>query len=259
MFAHTFTRDMCRVVSTHAPFLARAEAVSRFLFDFGFCERKQGSICMHDPAKMDAVFAAFDLERARSRALHLNHAVLQSAPARGAFCRGAFLAGGFAATPDRKYRVELLTPRRYLTGELLPLLREDGFEPSLSLRGSVYAMMFASSEGTEDFLTYIGAPVAALELMNTKAEKELRNSVNRRVNCESGNIARSAAAAARQLPMFERLLAEGALPPPLRETAAARVARGEDTLSELARYLGIGRSALQHRLRKLEEMYAALR
>ena len=118
---------------------------------------------------------------------------------------------------------------------------------------------FKSGDQIEDFLTLMGAPLSAMALMNTRAEKELRNGVNRRVNCEAANLDKAVEAAQEQLEAIRRLYELGRveeLPPRLKETIILREAFPELTLSELAEEFDppITKSCLNHRLRKLVEL-----
>ena len=122
-------------------------------------------------------------------------------------------------------------------------------------------MLFRSkqSEYIEDFLTAIGAPVAAMDVMTAKLEKDLRGSVNRRVNCDAANLDKVVEAAQGQLEAIRRLERSGrleTLPDKLQEAARLRAAHPEDTLSQLAEQCSppVTKSALNHRLRKLVEL-----
>jgi len=188
--------------------------------------------------------------------LHINNAVLEELCCQQAFWRGAFCAGGTVREPETKYRLEIVTPHRALARELVALMRESGFDPSLGERSGSQVLAFKTSEHIEDFLALIGAPVAAMAVMQAKVEKEIRNSVNRRVNCDTANLDKQLAAAERLKDIIARLENNGkmeALPYVLQDTARARVLYPEDSLIQLAERLNISKSCLNHRLRKLTE------
>ena len=110
----------------------------------------------------------------------------------------------------------------------------------------------------EDFLTRIGAPHAAMALMEAKVEKNLRNTINRQVNCETANLVKTADAAARQIAAIRAVLdtrGEEAFPENLRETVHLRLAYPTDTLAELAQRFDppISKPGLSHRLKKITE------
>ena len=146
-----------------------------------------------------------------------------------------------------------------MSRELTTLLLELGYSPKETTRKSNYITYFKQSEAIEDLLTAIGAPVSAMELMNTKAEKLLRNGVNRRVNCEAANVDKTVDAAVAQRQAIHRLRAAGAweeLSPKLQEAALLREANPELSLAQLAQLCQppVTKSSLSHRLRKLIQM-----
>ena len=157
--------------------------------------------------------------------------MLEEEHCRLAFFRGAFLAGGSVTDPAKRYHLELSTPHLSVSRELRSLLLEAGFTPKETTRKGNSVTYFKQSEAIEDFLTAIGAPLAAMEIMNAKAEKDLRGSVNRRVNCDAAEE----------------------LPDKLKEAVDLRVAHPEFTLTQLAELCNppVSKSAFNHRLRKL--------
>ena len=139
------------------------------------------------------------------------------------------------------------------------LLLEAGFTPKETTRKGNSVTYFKQSEAIEDFLTAIGAPLAAMEIMNAKAEKDLRGSVNRRVNCDAANLDKAVDAAQVQLEAIATLEERGLLeelPDKLKEAVDLRVAHPEFTLTQLAELCNppVSKSAFNHRLRKLVEL-----
>ena len=142
---------------------------------------------------------------------------------------------------------------------MLALMREMGLEPKAAQRKGNSVVYFKQSDRIEDLLTSIGAPLSAMEVMNAKLEKDLRGSVNRRVNCDAANLDKAVEAAQVQLEAIRSLEQSGqleGLPDKLRETARLRLEHPEDTLAELAALCDppATKSALNHRLRKLVEL-----
>lgn len=155
---------------------------------------------------------------------HINFCMLEENHCRLAFLRGAFLAGGSVTDPQKGYHLELATTHLRVSRELNTLLMELGYAPKETTRKSNYITYFKQSEAIEDLLTAVGAPVSAMELMNTKAEKLLRNGVNRRVNCEAANVDKTVDAALEQRRAIQILRQAGAwedLSPKLQEAAPA--------------------------------------
>ena len=138
-------------------------------------------------------------------------------------------------------------------------MRELDQEARAAQRKGNAVIYFKQSEKIEDFLTCIGAPIASMQVMNAKLERDLRGKVNRRVNCDAANLDKAVEAAMVQVEAIRRLDAVGTLitlPDKLREAAALRLAHPEDTLAQLAERCDppITKSALNHRLRKLIEL-----
>lgn len=161
--------------------------------------------------------------------------------------------------PAKRYHLELETSHSQASRELQALLTDMGRQPRQVARGGYQVTYFKSSDQIEDLLTVMGAPVSAMEVMNARAEKELRNGVNRRVNCESANLDKAVDAAGGQLEAIRRLYELGRvedLTPQLKETIILRETYPELTLAQLAEEFDppVTKSCLNHRLRKLVEL-----
>ena len=212
-----------------------------------------------DKGKIHRIIDAFGFDSRQSPVLHINFGLLEEECCRAAFLRGAFLAGGSVTEPAKGYHLELATSHAQASRELLALLTDMGRQPRHALRNSSQVIYFKNSEQIEELLTLMGAPVSAMELMNAKAEKELRNGVNRRVNCEAANLDKAVDAAQEQLEAIRRLYeldrVEG-LNAALKETIVLRETYPELTLSQLAEEFEppITKSCLNHRMRKLMEL-----
>ena len=212
-----------------------------------------------DRDKLSALWAVYGHDPAEDLAHHINFAVLEEDHCRAAFLRGTFLAGGSVTDPTKRYHLELATSHRSVSRELHALLLEMGFSPKESSRKSNAITYFKQSNAIEDFLTAMGAPLAAMELMNAKAEKDLRGSINRRVNCDAANLDKAVDAAQGQIEAIYKLEERGMLadlPDKLKEAVDLRMAHPELTLSQLAELCDppVSKSAFNHRLRKLMEL-----
>jgi DNA-binding protein WhiA len=264
LLGSAFRTDGLRIVTSHGAFAARLPNL--FAAAFGFTPEappspagagKMWVFSETEPERVRAVRAVYGYGETPSVALHLNNAVLESECCLAAFWRGAFCSGGTVTDPMKKYLLEIVTPRRVLARELSALLRESGLEVAPVTRGGVQALALNLSEAIEDFLTLCGAPVCAMEMMEAKVEKGLRNSVNRRVNCDTANLDKTLAAAERLRGVIGRLAVSGTLetlPLPMRSAALARQEHPEDSLAQLAERLGVSKSCLNHRFRKLMSM-----
>lgn len=264
LYANRFDQTQIRIVTESEDLAARLPALFRRAFHISFdrlpelAAGKQ-TFAITAPDKLSILFAAFGYGPERSVAHHINFGVLEEDHCRIAFFRGAFLAGGSVTDPAKGYHLELTTSHASVNRELLTLLRETGFAPKSAQRGANHMTYFKQSEAIADFLTAVGAPLAAMELMNAKAEKDLRGGVNRRVNCDAHNLDKAVDAAQEQLQAIRRVLQYQSLeelPPKLAEAARLRLDNPDLTLSELAALCDppITKSSLSYRLKKLSEL-----
>ena len=265
-FGHTFSYSQIRIVTENSALRHRLPALFQNAFGFGFdqivlpkSENAKNIFIIEDKQKIDGIFGAYGYALKNTVALHLNFAELEDELCRAAFLRGAFFTGGSVTDPEKKYHLELVTPHYYLCREVVSLLLDMDFQPKQTTRKSNYVIYFKASEQIEDFLTVIGAPLAAISLMNTKVEKDFRNRINRKVNCETANLGKTVAASQDQITAIRAIEQAGAidaLSAQLRETAKLRLSNPEATLSELAAMHKepLGKSGLNHRLRKLVEI-----
>lgn len=265
LYASTFSAGEVRIVTENDEFAARLPRLFQKAFGVKFDElpgeHKGGKLVLRitREEKLDAIWRALGYDRRAHFALHLNFALLEEECYRASFLRGAFLAGGSVTDPQKRYHLELATSHVQAGREVEALLRDMGFEPKNVMRQSNLITYFKSSEHIADLLTLIGAPGRALEIVSAKIEKEMRNTVNRRVNCDAANLDKTVTAAYEQVEAFTRLTESGAineLPVKLQEVAVARLLQPELTLSELAATFDppLTKSCLNHRIRKLMEI-----
>jgi DNA-binding protein WhiA len=161
--------------------------------------------------------------------------------------------------PEKGYHLEFITSHFSVSRELTALFLDMGFFPKAATRKSNYGTYFKQSEYIEDLLTTIGAPLAAMEVMNAKVEKNLRGSINRKVNCDAANLDKTVDAAQEQIAAIRALKLSSrldGLSDKLREAARLRMEHPELTLSQLAELCDppVTKSCLNHRLRKLVEL-----
>lgn len=264
LFCGTFHPRQARIVTECGALKERLPLLFRKAFKTAFDQTPEpgegkGAFLIEEPAKLKVIFETFDLERDASVSLHINLAQLEEDHCRAAFLRGAFLAGGSVTDPMKGYHLELVTSHYHVGRELPALLREAGFEPKEAERKGSRVVYFKQSDHIEDFLTYLGAPVSAMAVMNAKLERDLQGRVNRQVNCDSANLDKTVAAAREQLAAIGRLEESGRLdflPDKLREAARLRVEHPELNLGQLGALCepGVSKSAFNHRMRKLMEL-----
>lgn len=262
LYCNTFSAGEIRIVTESEALAQRLPQLFKKAFKLTFDRLPEGEgkriFSITDPEKLNTIQHTFGGEAA-ALALHINFGVLEENCCRTAFLRGAFLAGGSVTDPLKGYHLELTTSHLSVSREMLALMRDMNLEPKDAKRKGNAVIYFKQSGCIEDFLTSIGAPLSAMEVMNAKLEKNLRGSVNRRVNCDAANMDKVVEAAMAQVEAITRLQESGrlaALPEKLRQTAMLRLEHPEDTLSQLAQQCDppISKSALNHRLRKLLEL-----
>ena len=262
LYCNTFHSREVRIVTEHKGFAQRLPALFKKAFKVQFDQLpdREGKYIfqINSPDKVEAIYQTYGVDAA-AMALHINFAALEEPDSRPAFLRGAFLAGGSVTDPKKGYHLELTTSHHNVSREMLALMREGEFQPKAASRKGNWVIYFKQSEYIEDFLTAIGAPVSAMDVMTAKLEKDLRGSVNRRVNCDAANLDKVVEAAQGQLEAIRQLQQTGrleTLPEKLQLTAQLRMDHPEDTLAQLAQLCDppITKSALNHRLRKLVEL-----
>ena len=266
LYCNTFRRDQIRIVTENAEFAARIPKLFKRAFSLEFdqtpAQTEQGGkyiFLMTDPNKINTVFNAFGLSEDSGVTLHVNYGVLEEECCQISFLRGAFLAGGSATDPAKRYHLELATSHQKVSRETEALLLECEFRPKTVERNGSAILYFKQSESIEDFLTFLGAPVCAMGVMEAKMEKDMANRVNRQVNCETANISKVVDAAGDQIAAIRTLERRGILaelPGKLRDTARLRMENPEATLAELAQMVDppVSKSAINHRMRKLVEL-----
>ena len=267
LYGNTFSSLEVRLITENESFARRLPVLLDRAFGLRF-DRLPGEgerkyvFQLTSEEKIHRIIDVFGFDSRQSPVLHINFGLLEEECCRAAFLRGAFLAGGSVTEPSKRYHLELVTSHAQASRELLALLADMGRQPGQTARNGSQVTYFKNSEQIEELLTLMGAPVSAMALMNTKAEKELRNGVNRRVNCEAANLDKAVDAAQEQLEAIRRLYeldrVEG-LSAQLKETIVLRETYPELTLSQLAEEFDppITKSCLNHRLRKLVELSKA--
>ena len=262
LYCNTFSTREIRIMTESDAFAKRIPPLFKKAFHLNVGPVPNGdgkrTFVLSEPSALAVIRDTYGID-STALAHHVNFAVLEESCCRAAFIRGAFLAGGAVTDPLKGYHLELGTSYLHVSREVPALMAELGFEPKQARRKSNYIAYFKRSGSIEDFLTTIGAPVAAMEVMNAKVEKGLRGGVNRRVNCDAANLDKVVEAALAQIEAIHRLEESGqmdVLPDKLKETARLRLEYPEDTLSQLSERCDppITKSALNHRLRKLVEL-----
>lgn len=256
LFAGQLSRSFLRMGIEDAAVRRRVLTLLRQTLEV-FPREQEGILTVSDGEQLDRLFAAYGYESGAS--LPLNRAVVEEEGCKSAFLRGAFLVGGYVSTPDKGYHLELVTPHYHVSRQVSSLLTDLELPAGVINRRGAYVLYYKDSAAIEDFLSAIGATAAAMELMLKKVERELRNEVNRKVNCETANLSKTVSAAARQVEAIQKLRRQGrwdGLSPQLQATALLRLEHPELSLSELCQVARppISRPGLNNRLRRLVQL-----
>ena len=266
LFCNSFHRDSIRIITESREFGQILPKLFKkaFMMDFDIQPAPDAAGKLNfqitDPDKIGDIMEWYGFDPADTLSMHINLAVIEEECCKAAFLRGAFLAGGSVTDPSKGNHMELNTTHQSVAREGYSLIQEAlGFAPKSAPRGGGQVLYFKQSDQICDYLTYLGAPVAAMGIMEAKLEKELNNNVNRRCNCDDANISKVVEAAQEQLNAIrvlrERVLFEE-LPEKLKQAAVAREKHPEASLTELSAMMNppITKPAMNHRLKKLVQL-----
>lgn len=185
--------------------------------------------------------------------------ITSSLQPRRAALRGAFLASGIMSEPLKAYQIEIPVRNSRAANYLTLLLHAENIAPSILYRNGHPVIYFKEGQAIGDFLALIGAHSSLLRFESIRVDKELRNAVNRVVNCDTANARRQADACVRQSALMRDLLDSSEstrIPQELMEAARVRVDNPGMSIRDLGLLMSppIGKSGMNHRLRKLEEI-----
>ena len=263
LFCNSFQVDGIKIITESREFAYILPKLFKKAFDIHFDSYPSlaapGKLVFQiwDEEKIGQIMDSFGFDAEDTVSLHVNFPVVEEDCCKASFLRGAFLAGGSVTDPEKGYHMEISTTHRSVAREADALMREVmAFPPKIAARGGGQVLYLKQSEQISDFLTYLGAPVAAMGIMETRLEKELNNKVNRRCNCDDANTSKVVEAAQEQLAAIrilkERDLMEK-LPEKIKQAADARQKNPSASLSELAAMMEppITKPAMNNRMKKL--------
>ena len=266
LYCNSFTSTGIKIITESRDFAQRLPKLFMKAFSMEFdvypTEDTAGKQVFQitDPAKCRRLMDAYGFQPEGTIALHINLQILEDDCCKVSFLRGAFLAGGSVTAPEKGYHLELTTSHLSVAREAYALIQEVlGFYPKQASRAGGKVLYFKQSEQISDCLTYLGAPISTMGIMEARLEKELNNEVNRRCNCDEANTSKVVEAAQEHMAAIRILRERGmydSLPPKLKEAAEARENNPESSLTELAQLMQppITKPAMNHRLKKLLQM-----
>ncbi len=188
--------------------------------------------------------------------------MLQNRCCKVAMLRGAFLGGGSVSNPKKNYHLEFVLNSESFAKILQELLLFFEIITKMIHRKQNYVLYLNEGDGIATLLALLGAHTSILELENVRVLKEMRNNVNRAVNCETANINKTVNAAITQtenIQLIDEYLGLDKLSEPLRQAAMLRLDHPEATLQDLCELGGTTKSGMNHRLRKLNTIANALK
>ncbi|MCR5792226.1 MAG: DNA-binding protein WhiA [Lachnospiraceae bacterium] len=190
--------------------------------------------------------------------------LVQNSCCKRAFLRGAFLVSGSISDPEKAYHFEIVTATRKKAEQIQMVIKSFHIEAKIILRKNYYVVYVKDGSHIVDLLNIMGAHIALMELENVRIVKEMRNSINRQVNCETANINKTVAAASKQMDDIKYVrdtVGLGYLSEALENIARLRLENPDISLKELGQLLDppIGKSGVNHRMRKISEIADTLR
>lgn len=186
-------------------------------------------------------------------------AICESECCKRAYLRGAFLGGGSVNRPEGEYHLEMVTENRPFAHTLVTMMEHFGFTAGQTERKKDCMIYLKDGDEIMRFLRLIGVEEAMQSFEQVRHVKNVRNQVNRLVNCETANLNKTVMAASRQVAHIKRIdkyIGLEKLAPNLREAAHLRLTHPEAPLQELVDLTGgaVSKSGMNHRLRKLEKL-----
>lgn len=266
LFCNSFRADHIRIITECREFANVLPKLFKKAFGVSFDIVPETDISgkmnfqIHNREKIHQIMHAYGFDAGGTLSLHINLPVVEEDCCKASFLKGAFLAGGSVTDPAKGYHIELATTHSSVARECNSLIHEAiSLQPKYTARGGSHVLYLKQSDMISDLLTYLGAPVSAMGIMEAKLEKELNNKVNRRCNCDDANTSKVVEAAQEQLTAIRILRDTGAyqnLPAKLQQAAAAREEHPESSLTELAAMMQppISKPAMNHRLQKLVQL-----
>lgn len=223
---------------------------------------------IEQPDKVDKILQATTiLKKTRNEAIireYMDQTVIQSMCCKRAYLRGAFLAGGSVSDPEKGYHLEFVCEQEAHAKYLQQTMEALEMDAKIVTRKAHYVVYLKEGAQIVDLLNIMGAHIALMELENIRIVKEVRNNVNRLVNCETANLKKTVSAAVRQVQDIEYIrdtIGLSSLPENLEQIARYRLEYSSATLKELGELLSppVGKSGVNHRLKKLSEIANQMR
>ena len=258
-FAATFKKDKISIVTEHKDAAAKIENLFSECMGFDL-EKKDYSggfrFEIDDDIKREVVEQRLQIKETDEA---FKDELMPFECCRNSYIRGAFIGGGSISDPQKSYHMEFDTKSEAYADELIGVLAQEGIEAKKTQRKSHFTVYIKGYETIAGVLGIIGAGMASMEIYNVSIEKEIRNSINRRLNCENANMDKVVKAYGKHFVAIEKIkntIGFDALPETLREIAKVRMEYPDESLKELGNRLEnpIGKSGVNHRLNRIMEI-----
>lgn len=271
-------KDILEITTENAALARKCFTLIKKTFNIGTdIEKRTGNganrshiyvISTHQEEEIDKILTTLKMKEIMFNASKeeelVNGLLIQNACCKRAFVRGAFLSAGSMSDPGKSYHFEIVCATLKKAEQLQEIIHDFEIDAKIVVRKKNYVVYIKEGAQIVDLLNIMEAHVALMNLENVRILKEMRNSVNRKVNCETANINKTVNAAVKQIEdirLIEERVGLTKLPDSLREMAQVRLEYPEAPLKELGTYLQppVGKSGVNHRLRKLGELAEKLR
>lgn len=226
------------------------------------------SIIIEDIDQVKRLLQAFKLMDGsgamQQRTDEVHPLLIKNACCKRAYLRGVYLAAGSMSDPEKSYHLEFVCGTECQAEQLKSVIQDFDVEARSIVRKNHHVVYMKEGSGIVDILNVMEAHRALMNLENLRIVKEMRNSINRRVNCETANITKTVNASTRQIEdiiLIRNTVGLKSLPENLREMAEIRLEYADAPLKELGQYIDppVGKSGVNHRLRKISEIAEGIR
>lgn len=194
----------------------------------------------------------------------VERSLVSGAEERKAYIRGSFLGAGSVSNPEKSYHLEFVTEDEDHANDLAELIGSFDLNAKVSYRKDKYIVYLKEGEQISDMLSLLGANQGVLKFEDIRVMKDMRNQVNRQVNCETANLSKTVEASIRQranIELIEERTGLDELPETLYQVAVLRLEHPDASLKEIGELMDppLGKSGINHRFKKIEEIALQLR
>lgn len=201
----------------------------------------------------------FFKEEAMSQHYKMPEELIENRCCKRSYIRGAFLGGASISNPEKAYHLEFVTNNEDFAEDLSDIINSFGLKSKVIARKENFVVYLKEAEQISDLLNIIGAHQALLKFEDIRVLKDVRNNINRIVNCETANLTKTIDASMRQIEHIEIInnkMGLNKLPENLRTVAEIRINNPDASLKEIGQMLDppIGKSGVNHRFRKIEDI-----